>query len=59
MSSGVHNESWILAGDFHVVKDPREIEGGRGLTNSNMGDLNECINQCSLEDLRLSGNLYT
>lgn len=50
-------ESWD--GDFHTVRFCSEKLGGRCLTEANLRDLNNCMLNCGLTDLKSSGGCFT
>jgi len=50
---------WAVAGDFNIVKFSDGKVGGRALSYRNLQDFNECLNTCSLSDIRSSGGIWT
>lgn len=48
--------SWIILGDFNVVRSCQEKEGGNDTCGTEVDDFNDCIHTIGVEDLRSSGN---
>ena len=50
---------WICLGDYNVILHPNEVYGGNMGRDQGSVEFNECVNACSLVDLRYIGYFYT
>lgn len=51
--------SWVIGGDFNVVRYSDECSGGAPLSQGPMDDFNGCIHTCDLMELNPTGNDFT
>ena len=51
--------SWAVAGDFNVVRFSDEKIGGIDLSYNQLREFNECMDLCSLADIRSTGGIWT
>ncbi|KAH0679259.1 hypothetical protein KY284_020344 [Solanum tuberosum] len=51
--------SWLVGGDFNVIRNAEEKEGGLHFTQLEAVDFNQCLNNCALSELKFSGSKYT
>ena len=59
IASGSHSEPWIVLGDFNAIRTSQDKDGGTKKWPGYMNDLNDCILDCMLDDLRYKGLFYT
>ncbi|KAK1316673.1 hypothetical protein QJS10_CPA05g01847 [Acorus calamus] len=52
-------EPWLLCGDFNEVRYAYEKVGGRPIHTRQVRRFNECIERCSLEDLKATGHILS
>lgn len=57
--SAHHQKPWVIGGDFNVVLDEEEKQGGLPFTQLEAMDFAQCINNCGLEELKVIGSRYT
>ena len=50
---------WVAAGDFNVVRFSNEKIGGIDLSYNRLREFNECMNLCSLTDIRSTEGIWT
>ncbi|XP_077228445.1 uncharacterized protein LOC143861405 [Tasmannia lanceolata] len=50
---------WIVIGDFNTTRFTEERLGGAGPVHSDLNDFNQCIDECSLADLKSVGQLLS
>lgn len=50
---------WAVAGKFNIDRFSDEKVGGRVLSCKQLQDFNECLDNCSLSDIRSSGGIWT
>ena len=50
---------WITGGDFNIVRASTGRLGGIVVDMTAIGELNECIADCALMDVAISGSKYT
>lgn len=50
---------WLVLGDFNAVRFTHERQGGSGRWNAICEELNNCLFEAELEDLKFRGLLYT
>ena len=56
---GNHNLPWILIGDFNEILFSHEKEGGNNRPQGYMQAFRQALNDCDLEDLGFSGDIFT
>ncbi|MCH84377.1 hypothetical protein A2U01_0005209, partial [Trifolium medium] len=54
-----HHENWLLFGDFNLVLNSAEKEGGKDLHSSTTSLFHNTLNQCDLMDLGYHGDKFT
>lgn len=52
-------QPWIVGGYFNVILKSEEKWGGLPITYEEVADFSQCINNCSLVDLKYFGSDYT
>lgn len=50
---------WLVGGDFNVILHEEEKLGGLPFTQMEAMEFAHCINVCWLEEIKLSGSIYT
>ncbi|VFQ60212.1 unnamed protein product [Cuscuta campestris] len=55
----IPSHEWIVGGDFNAVANLSEHSGRISPLQSDMDDLNDCLENCGLINPRLIGNLFT
>ncbi|XP_059658543.1 uncharacterized protein LOC132304851 [Cornus florida] len=53
------NSPWLVMGDFNIISNSAEKNGGSVRWNPAINAFCECLQQAELEDLRYTGILYT
>ncbi|XP_042958231.1 uncharacterized protein LOC122293850 [Carya illinoinensis] len=53
------NLPWILCGDFNIIREDSERQGGLPRPFNAMGDFNICLQNCGVMDMRSQGALMT
>lgn len=51
--------SWIVMGDFNIVRHPSERTGGNPADLNEIADFNECINNTQLIEMVTRGQFFT
>jgi len=55
----VQNIPWLVGGDFNVIMNEEEKQGGMDFTQYEALDFGQCINNCALMELKYSGSKFT
>lgn len=50
---------WIVEGDFNVILDQLEKLGGLPVSLQEIINFSQCINNCSLREIKFTGSAYT
>lgn len=50
---------WLVGGDFNVIMEESKKLGGLPITQQETLDFVQCMNSCSLNELRFTGSRYT
>jgi hypothetical protein len=53
------HEKWLLFGDFNLISNSNEKQGGRNSDDNNASLFNDTLNNCNLIDLGYHGNPFT
>ncbi|KAK1310312.1 hypothetical protein QJS10_CPA08g00962 [Acorus calamus] len=59
LAQGIGNAQWIMGGDFNEVRYSHEKMGGRRAHTRRMDKFNDCISECSLQDLKALGSHFS
>ena len=59
LASQLSNEAWVVLGDFNAIRYSHEKDGGTRKWPTHMNDLNDCVRDSMLEDLKYKGLFYT
>lgn len=51
--------SWLVGSDFNVILDDSEKLGGLPVTQQEILDFAQCMNNCALNELRFTGSRFT
>lgn len=51
--------AWLMTGDFNVVNEMHEKQGGKTIPFACLKDFNRCIEDCGLFDLRVEGGSWS
>lgn len=46
--AGEFSLPWLVSGDFNVIRNAKEKEGGSDFTQLEAIEFNQCINNCAL-----------
>ena len=49
----------LVMGDFNIVGFTEEKIGGKAISTNKLRDFNDCLDCCSLSDMRSSGNSWS
>ncbi|KAG5595838.1 hypothetical protein H5410_037070 [Solanum commersonii] len=55
----VQNIPWLVGGDFNVIMNEEEKQGGMNFNQYEALDFGQCINNCELMELKYSGSKFT
>ncbi|KAF8038207.1 hypothetical protein BT93_B0919 [Corymbia citriodora subsp. variegata] len=55
----VASDPWILGGDFNAIRDASDRQGSPNIWHPSFDELNDCIFQAELDDLRYVGFRFT
>uniref|UniRef100_A0A0V0ICB6 Putative ovule protein n=1 Tax=Solanum chacoense TaxID=4108 RepID=A0A0V0ICB6_SOLCH len=55
----MNSAQWLVGGDFNVILDESEKLGGLPVTQQEVEDFAQCINNCALTEIQFTGSLYT
>ncbi|KAH0776264.1 hypothetical protein KY290_007675 [Solanum tuberosum] len=50
---------WLVGGDFNVILNDEEKQGGLDFTQSKALDFSQCVNNCALTELKYTGSKFT
>ncbi|XP_015158754.1 uncharacterized protein [Solanum tuberosum] len=53
------NHPWLAGGDFNIILNEEEKQGGREFTTYEAMDFQQCINNCALSKVRAMGSKFT
>ena len=53
------NSLWCVMGDFNIVRFSNDKVGGKELSFNRLQEFNECMNSCTLADIRSMGGTWT
>jgi exonuclease III len=53
------NDNWLLFGDFNLILNSYEKQGGRDTNYNTMNLANDTLNDCNLVDLGYQGDIFT
>ena len=59
IASAHTNLPWLVMGDFNTVRFTDEKLGGKPITFNKLKEFNDCIDFCSLSDMRCTGNRWS
>ena len=59
LSDSMGEVPWLVFGDYNIFRKPSENLGGANDCPDYIDDLNDCCQECLLEDLRYTGYLHT
>lgn len=57
--AGHNQHPWLVGGDFNVILDEGEKQGGLEFTPYEAQDFSQCINKCALLEMRVVGRKFT
>ncbi|VFQ70484.1 unnamed protein product [Cuscuta campestris] len=52
-------DPWCCVGDFNAVLDTIDRKGGNPITEDEIHDFKECVEDCGLEEIPFVGSYYT
>lgn len=50
---------WLIGGDFNVILNEEEKNGGLPVQDADHGDFDICIHSCGLADFQFEKTLFT
>jgi hypothetical protein len=53
------HDKWLMFGDFNMVLNHGEKQGGRDINNNHAALFHEVLNDCNLQDLGYHGDMFT
>ncbi|KAH0650293.1 hypothetical protein KY284_030205 [Solanum tuberosum] len=54
-----NNKPWLVGGDFNVIMNEDEKQGGLNFTQYEAMDFSQCINNCALIEMKYVGSKFT
>lgn len=51
-------EAWMITGDFSIVRNRSERQGGLGINDEEVNAFNSCINSLEMEELPTTGYVF-